>query len=92
MSESKIQNKILQFLRAEGAVAIKVLSANRNGTADILCCYKGRFLAVEVKAKGKMSNISPLQIRYLIDVEQAGGLAICVDSVEKLKEYLDGIN
>ena len=69
------------------------------GVSDILGCYKGRFLAIEVKTPG--GRTSPEQERFLANVNDAGGIAFVAhsiyDVIEKLelkkgsyKEYQEG--
>lgn len=59
------------------------------GTADILACINGRFVAIEVKkpSGGVVSDLQKLKLRQ---VENAGGVGIIARSVEdvqtKLKE------
>ena len=55
------------------------------GSADILACYQGRFVAVECKREGKRP--SPDQVRYANAVRAAGGIYVVVRSKEDA-EYL----
>lgn len=49
----------------------------RSGVADIICCYRGRFIAIEAKAgKGKTTA---LQERELQRVKDAGGFSLVVN-------------
>lgn len=43
------------------------------GVADLLCCWNGRFIAIEVKKPDGVT--SPMQTRFLERVRDAGGLA-----------------
>jgi hypothetical protein len=60
------------------------------GIPDFICCWLGRFLAIETKAPGKIKNLTPNQVRRLDEIKAAYGMAVVVDSVEMLEEYLDG--
>jgi len=67
---------------------VKTISTNKRGTPDILACVNGRFVAIEVKAKGKLSTVSKLQ-QYQIDtINSSGGFAIAVDNLEDVKKFL----
>jgi len=56
------------------------------GTPDLLCCFKGKFLAIEIKRpKGKLTT--PQQ-QALQKIENAGGLALVARSIEDVKNYL----
>lgn len=59
------------------------------GIPDFICCWNGRFLAVETKAPGKRTNTTPNQQARLAEIASANGLALVVDAVEQLKEVLD---
>lgn len=56
------------------------------GVSDIVGIYKGRFLAIEVKApKGKPS---PAQVAFLDRIRQEGGIAILAYSIDDVIEGL----
>lgn len=59
-------------------------------TVDILVCWHGQFLAVEVKRRG--ARAKRYQELILQAVEDSGGHAICVDSVDALRNYLSGVS
>ena len=52
------------------------------GISDIIGCLRGRFVAIEVKVAGRQTQknggLSALQMKFLADVENAGGLAVVV--------------
>lgn len=58
------------------------------GASDLMAVIKGQatFLAIECKATGKKA--SPEQAAFLDNVLDAGGYAVCVDSPQKLADYL----
>ena len=59
------------------------------GQSDLMAVLKGgRFLAVETKAPGEEATEE--QYAFLQSVISAGGLACCVDSVDKLALFLKG--
>lgn len=60
-----------------------------SGIPDIICCYKGRFLGLEVKlANGKLTE---LQKRAIGKINRAGGVACRVESVEEVRAVIDRI-
>lgn len=61
------------------------------GIPDVLACYKGIYLALEVKRPigGKISKIQESNIRKIND---AGGYAIVVTSAVEVKEHLKTID
>lgn len=56
----------------------------RVGIPDFICCFEGKFYAIETKAPGKRGNTTPNQDNELMGIRCAGGLAIVVDDVEQL--------
>lgn len=92
MAENKIQAKIIKYLKAKGAYVVKTMTTNRNGVPDILCCYKGRFIGIEVKDVGKISNASALQLHNMEEIIKAGGLSIVADSVKTVEILFDNLN
>ena len=65
------------------------------GIPDFLCCWKGRFLAIETKAPGKRGDVTPNQQARIDEVRMAKGWAIVVDDVAQLDELeksLEGIH
>ena len=84
---SKLQTEILAYLKSlPQCWCTKVIAANERGCPDILCCYRGRFIAIEVK-EGK-DAVSPIQLAQIIRINQkAHGRAIAawdLDDVKKL--------
>jgi hypothetical protein len=63
---------------------------SRAGVSDILACIRGRFWAIEVKAPGKINNVTDHQASFLAAVKQCGGVAVVVDSLEKFQEAING--
>ena len=57
-----------------------------SGVPDIICCYKGRFLGLEVKLpSGKLTE---LQKRAIEKINRAGGFACRVESVDDVKAVI----
>jgi len=50
-------------------------------TVDILACYKGRFIGIECKRPGEKTT--ERQKFVLMEIEQAGGRILVIDSQEK---------
>lgn len=97
MAESKLQTKIQAHLRSQGYVVFKVMTCNRSGVSDLIACGKnGQFVAIEVKAPGKLNRVSALQEYFINSIIDNNGKAFAADSLEmvinKLKEVEDDIN
>ncbi len=90
LSESYIQSVILDFLYKDTCGSwVKAHSTSKSGTADILGCFHGRFIAIEVKEGGKPAVPDPLQVIYLNSVVDAGGQAICTNDIQDVYDVLN---
>ena len=57
------------------------------GIPDIICCYRGKFVAFEVKKeKGKTTA---LQDSVINKIQKCGGKAAVVRSVNEVKDMLE---
>lgn len=60
------------------------------GIPDIIICYKGQFLALECKAKGRKPTL--LQKVTINKIARAGGTAVVIYSLDEVKELLKKIH
>jgi len=91
-SEAQIQAEILNYLRllAPACWVIKAAVCNERGVPDILCCYRGRFVGLEVKtAKGRISGPQRVQNDR---IRRACGRAVVVRSVADVRVVLEHID
>ena len=91
-SEQAIQSDILKYLKSVGAYTIKVSAATKAGIPDIICCYKGRFIAIEVKRPEAKTNVSPLQVANISMIINAQGEAIVAWDKEMVKTFINNID
>ena len=77
--EKKVKNKVVEILKSHGAYYFfpATFGMGRSGVPDIVCCYKGSFLAIECKA-GK-NKTTPLQDREIELIKAAGGMAVVIN-------------
>jgi len=60
------------------------------GLPDIICCYRGRFMGLEVKTQtGKLTK---LQETTLQRIQEAKGYAYKVTSLQEVKEIIANLN
>ena len=60
------------------------------GSSDLIgWTCTGQFVAIETKAKGKMSTASVAQRNFIAEVSKAGGFACIIDDENNLKYLLD---
>lgn len=91
MKECNIQAKILKGLQDIPSLFVfKTITCNKRGIPDIICCYKGRFIAFEVKQSVK-SKIPHLQFYQANKIIKCGGLVYVVTSLNEVLQILNKI-
>lgn len=91
-AESLVQAKIIKHLQNRHAYVVKVITASKAGVADLLVCYKGLFIAIEVKAPGKLGNQSELQKVNAAMVRASGGVSLLVDNLQDVVAFFDSLD
>lgn len=88
--EGKVKAAVKKVLDAHGVWHFSPVSngMGRHGIPDIICCWNGKFLAIETKAPGKRNNTSALQDREIAAINAAMGTAIVVDDVSQIVALL----
>lgn len=74
-SEKTFENKVKLYLKEKGAYFIKTHGDrfSKIGVPDLIVCYKGLFIGIELKApNGKPSE---LQLYNLREIEKSGGIS-----------------
>ena len=68
ISEQKIQTKIINQLRKEGWLCLKIIKLSASGYPDLLCHRKGETMYIEVKKPtGKLSELQKVRIKELTE-------------------------
>lgn len=92
--EGIIKNEILTYLKAKRIFhwvnVVARVPGNRGkmktGTSDVLGCYKGRFLAIEIKAAtGKLTDE---QAEFIFAIRSNGGIAFIARSIADVENNL----
>lgn len=75
MRESAFQAKVIKFFRDNGGYVLNVAGGTQipKGTPDLIICYKGRFIALELKTD--VGKTIPLQKKKICDIRRADGYA-----------------
>ncbi len=90
-AEKLLEDKIRQFIASKGGYCEKIHGNEfQSGIADLLCCYKGRFIALEVKAPD--GHASQLQIAKLKKVRKAGGIGEVIYRITQVEYILSCID
>lgn len=93
---NKLTLDVLNFLYDRGAYAWRATSiglfdkklgiyrpAAKKGVSDVLACYDGKLIAVEIKI-GK-DSLSPEQEGFQRSIRTAGGIALVVKDIEDFR-------
>ena len=93
-NESQLTSQIKNLLKSKGAYCEKIFGGGFQsaGIPDIIACYRGYFVAIEVKSptgKGRASDIQKLKIKAIRD---AGGVAFITDNIEDVEQVLKFID
>lgn len=87
--EKVIESHIKDYLTLCGAYWFKVHGSNFMvpGIPDLICCYQGRFIGIEVKASsgGIQSEQQKIHER---NIKRAGGIYILANSLDSVKEVI----
>lgn len=94
MTETQLTAKILKALRKRGGFWFKVHgnAFQMAGIPDILGCYRGRFVGLEVKLPGKEHTLSPRQrliLQRLSDAEAFSAMITTTRGALKVIEDID---
>ena len=86
--EGNPKAEIKAWLKEQGAYVFSpVQTGYGKRTLDLLVCWEGLFVGIEVKAPGKVATW--LQAMIICDIQDAGGVSFCVDSLEACKEQFN---
>lgn len=85
-AEGRVKAAVKKWLQERGIWYFMPVSngMGRHGIPDFICCWNGRFLAIETKAPGKRGQTTFLQDKEIAAVHASGGSAIVVDDVSQL--------
>lgn len=89
--EGKVKKRVTKILDAAGVYYFFPVTGGygRSGVADIVCCWRGKFIAIECKAGA--GKLTLLQERELKRVREAGGrtFAIWEDGIPTLEAFFN---
>lgn len=86
-SEQQIQTKIKDWIEKNGGYVVKVVQATKAGVPDLLVCYKGMFIGIEVKRPSTKGNVSKLQKHNLNLIQAAEGKAIVAWDLDMVIDF-----
>jgi Holliday junction resolvase len=77
--EAKVKASVVKILKANDVYYFFPATGGygRSGVPDIICCLRGRFVAIECKAGG--NKPTELQLRELHKINKSGGITFVID-------------
>lgn len=89
--ETTLQTAIQDAVRKRGGYPTKIHgSVFQVDSVDLICCYRGVYVAFEAKVLG--NDATPRQAKRLREISTAGGRASVVYSVDDAMKVLDEID
>ena len=98
-AEKQFENKIKAYLKSKGAWFVKYWAGKsydgktytKSGIPDLLVCYKGRFIAIEVKADNGHPTDLPLYNLRKIEAAGGKGFLLYPKDWESFKQYIESL-
>ena len=90
--ETPLKDKCIGWAKAQPNLWIVKIwggGMQEGGIPDILACYKGKFIAIELKRPDGEGVLAPRQQAQLNRIERAGGIAKVIDSLDDFKEIFN---
>jgi hypothetical protein len=87
MTEAHIERILVKEVKALGGKAVKMIPTYEAGIPDRLVLFRGYAIFVELKRAGLKPKA--LQLRYMEELNRMGFHTEVIDSVEKIKEFLN---
>ena len=77
--EAKVKAAVVKILKANEVYYFFPATGGygRSGVPDIICCLKGRFVAIECKTRG--NKPTELQLREMHKINKAGGVTFVIN-------------
>jgi hypothetical protein len=91
--EARLVKRIQAYITTKGGRSFKIMGDEEGrqeaGIPDLLVCYRGFFIGLEVKQPGAEHTVRPRQKHILKQIEESGGIAEVVSSVEQVAMILE---
>ena len=89
LSETKLKNKVLKFIKSNYPDAWIYKAADRftSGIPDLLICRKGLFYAIELKVGS--NKATPIQEFVMREIRRAGGRVSVCRCIEDVKKFIE---
>lgn len=88
--EKQIENSIKEYITNLGGLCYKIHGGDlyqETGIPDLLVCYKGLFMGIEVKDPG--GKASAIQLAQGARIQKAGGHFLIAKSLQDVVNYME---
>jgi len=94
MTEARITTQIIKALKKRGGWWVKIHGSafQSAGIPDIIGCYRGILVALEVKTPDTAKNVSERQRHVMSRIRQAGGVPRVVTSAKAALEVIRDVD
>lgn len=86
--EKDVRKEVIDYLNKNRIFHMRIEDANLSNHPDLILCYKGSFVGVELK-RDESTKARLGQLKVLQDIRDSGGYGGVVGSLEELKELLE---
>lgn len=88
--ETKLKNAVIKYLKTvSGLWYYKSSDRFRSGIPDLIICFKGMFVAIELKVD---APVEPLQKYTIAKIKEANGIATVCRSVVEVKSLIESLS
>lgn len=94
-SETAFKDKCADWLKRQSHVWFFKVFGNgiqAGGIPDFIICYRGRFVAIELKRPDGQGRLEKRQEAQLRRICEAGGVAVVIDSFDDFKRVFETID
>lgn len=90
--EKRLQDKAIRYLKGRGIYYLNLFGDGYSGKGkpDLIVCYKGRFIAFELKVGA--NNMQDDQIIHKIRIERSGGLHFSPYTFEEFLKIMEDLD
>ena len=80
--EKKVKSKVVKILKEYQEYYFYPVTGGygASGVPDIIVCFQGQFIGIEVKADMKKNPPTMLQRKNLSEISACGGIAVVIDN------------
>lgn len=94
--EAKVKKKVVEMLKQRGVYWFYASTHGygTSGVPDIVACYHGKFLGIEVKSDARKNPPTALQQHNLEKIAESKGVALVIDAhnLHILEETLESLH